>query len=258
MTGLVWKARFKTLSVKNSTANEVHITHCNAFLNGTNERLGENNLWIFDCCNCGNGKDGLWEEANYTKAMDRVEEWMQGDSRWNVVFLYPEGDETVVSFVKMLRDSNELYSFRGSWTFSEETRSTENTLKFEGQWIKSFQSIADIVIVLVCPTHTNPNVNILRTLDAKLPLSCQDCKSNWAHELGDSKQRIPKEIPRLMKAYLPEGWMLVLCGLGVAIPAICAQGFTGSRILTIDNSIDCDQVLSAWVMGHRGARITCP
>ena len=46
--------------------------------------------------------------------------------------------------------------------------------------------------------------------------------------------------------------MLVLCGLGAAIPAICAQGFTGLCILNVDNSTDRDRVLSAWVMGHRG------
>ena len=119
--------------------------------------------------------------------MDRVEEWMQGGPRWNVIFLYPESDETAVAFVKMLRDSKELYAYHGSWTFSKESRSTENTLKFEGQRIKGFQSVADIVVVLVCPTHTNPNVNILRTLDAKLPLSFQDYKSKWIPELGNSK-----------------------------------------------------------------------
>ena len=183
---------------------------------------------------------------------------MQGGPRWNVIFLYPEGDETAVSFVKMLRESKELYAYRGSWTFSEETRSTENTLKFEGQWIKGFQSVADIVVVLVCPTHTNPNVNILRTFEVELPLSFQDYKSKWAPEVGDSKRRTPEEIAKLVKAYLPEDWMLVLCGVGAAIPAICAQGFTGLRILNVDNSNDCDRALSAWVMGHRGARITYP
>ena len=50
--------------------------------------------------------------------------------------------------------------------------------------------------------------------------------------------------------------MLVLCGLGAAILSICAQGFTGSRILNVDNSNDRDQALSVWVMGHRRARIT--
>ena len=34
--------------------------------------------------------------------------------------------------------------------------------------------------------------------------------------------------------------MLVLCGLGVAIPAIRAQGFTGSYVLIVDNSTDRD------------------
>ena len=134
---------------------------------------------------------------------------MQGDPRWNAIFLYRKGDKTAVSFVKMLRDSKELYAFCGSWIFSKETRSTENTLKFEGQRIKGFQSVADIVVVLVCPTHTNPNVNIPRTLDAELPLSFQDCKSKWAPELGDSKQRTPEEIARLVKAYLSKDWMLV-------------------------------------------------
>ena len=147
MIGLVWKTRFKTSGVNNSMTHEVHIMHCNAFFGGTNEYLGESALWIFDCHNCGNGKDGIWEEADYIKAMDRVAEWMQGGPRWNVVFLYPESDETAISFVKMLRDSKELYAFQGSWTFIGETRSTENTLKFERQWIKGFQSVADIVVV---------------------------------------------------------------------------------------------------------------
>ena len=164
--------------------------------------------------------------------------------------LYREGDETAVLFVKMLQDSKELYAYRRSWTFSEETRFMENTLKFERQRIKRFESVADIVVVLVCPTHTNLNVNILRTLDVQLPLSLQDYKSKWASEVGDSKRRTPKEIARLVKAYLLEGWMLVLCGLDAAIPAICAQGFTRSRILIVDNYTDRDRALSAWVMGH--------
>ena len=171
MTGLVWEACFKTLGANNSTADEVHIMHRNAFFDSTNEHLSESALWIFYYRNCRNGKDGIRKEADYMKAMDRVEERMQGGPRWNVVFLYPEDDETTVSFVKMLWDSKELYAFRGSWTFSEETRSIENTLKFEGQRIKGFQSVANIVVVLVCPTHTNSNVNIPRTLNAELPLS---------------------------------------------------------------------------------------
>ena len=101
MTGLLWKACFKTPGVNKSTGDEVHIIHHNAFFDGTSERLGESTLWIFDCRNSENGKDGIWEEADYTKAMDRVEEWMQGGFRWNVVFLYPKGDEIVVLFVKM-------------------------------------------------------------------------------------------------------------------------------------------------------------
>ena len=80
--------------------------------------------------------------------------------------------------------------------------------------------------MLVYPTHTNPNVNIPRMLDVELPLSFQDCKSKWAPELGDFKRRILEDIARLVKANLPEGWMLVLCEVGAAIPAICAQRFT--------------------------------
>ena len=53
-----------------------------------------------------------------------------------------------------------MYTFH---TFFEETRSIENTLKFEGQWVKAFQSVADIVVVLVCLIYTNLEVNILST-----------------------------------------------------------------------------------------------
>ena len=40
-------------------ANEVHIMHRNGFFDGTSERVGESALRIFDCCNCGHGKDGI-------------------------------------------------------------------------------------------------------------------------------------------------------------------------------------------------------
>ena len=118
------------------------------------------------------GKDGIWKEEDYINAMDRVKEWMQGDSRCNVVFL-----ETPSSFVKMLWDLKELYAFHGSWTFSEEIGSIENILKFEGQRIKVFPCVANIVVMLVCPTYTNSDVNIPRTMDAELPLLFQDCTS---------------------------------------------------------------------------------
>ena len=59
VTGLVWEACFKTLGVKKSTVDEVHIMHRNALFDGMSERLGESTMWIFDCRNCGNGKDGI-------------------------------------------------------------------------------------------------------------------------------------------------------------------------------------------------------
>ena len=59
VTGLVWEVRFRTLDANNSTADEVHIMHHNAFFEGTSEHLGESALWIFNCCYCGNGKDGI-------------------------------------------------------------------------------------------------------------------------------------------------------------------------------------------------------
>ena len=59
VTGLVCEAQFKTRGVNNSTAEKVHIIHCNAFFDGISERPSESALSIFDCRNCGNGKDGI-------------------------------------------------------------------------------------------------------------------------------------------------------------------------------------------------------
>ena len=36
--------------------------HRNVFFDGTNERLDESALWIFNCRNCGNSKDGIWRK----------------------------------------------------------------------------------------------------------------------------------------------------------------------------------------------------
>ena len=53
--------------------------------------------------------------------------------------------------------------------------------------MKAFKSVANIVVALVCPTHTNFDVYIPIMLDAELSLSFRDSKSKWHSELEDTK-----------------------------------------------------------------------
>ena len=52
----------------------------------------------------------------------------------------------------------------------------------------------------------------------------------------DKKRRTLEEIVRLINAYLPKEWALVLVNLSTSVQAITKEGFVGSRILTLDGN----------------------
>ena len=134
----------------------------------------------------------------------------------------------------------------------------KNNLDFGGQHVRAFQSVADIVVVIVCPDDVNPELNLSGAPRGEMPLSFSDGQSRWPFEAVDTKRRTPEEITRLVRSYLPSKWTLLLSGLSAVIPAICADGFKGSRIITLNDDNNRENILSKWVKGHQGASITYP
>ena len=58
---------------------------------------------------------------------------------------------------------------------------------------------------------------------------------------------------RLINAYLPKDWALILVGLTTSIPAILEEGFKGTRILTLDDNVERTTILTEWIREHEGA-----
>ena len=58
---------------------------------------------------------------------------------------------------------------------------------------------------------------------------------------------------RLIIAYLPKDWTLILVGLTTSVPAIVEDGFIGTRILTLDDNMERTTILTEWIREHEGA-----
>ena len=52
----------------------------------------------------------------------------------------------------------------------------------------------------------------------------------------DKKRRTPEEIVRLINAYLPKEWTLVLVNVSTSVQAIMEERFMESRILTLNGN----------------------
>ena len=74
----------------------------------------------------------------------------------------------------------------------------------------------------------------------------------------DKKRRTPEEIVRLINAYLPNEWTLVLVNLSTSVEAIMEEGFLGSWILTLDGNKQRSQKLSDWIREHEGVHFQYP
>ena len=74
----------------------------------------------------------------------------------------------------------------------------------------------------------------------------------------DTKRRTLEEIVRLINAYLPKEWALVLINLSTSVQAITQEGFMESRILTLDGNGQRSTKLSDWICEHEGVHFQYP
>ena len=58
---------------------------------------------------------------------------------------------------------------------------------------------------------------------------------------------------RLINAYLPKDWALILMGLTTFVPTILEKGFRGIMILTLDNNVERTLILTEWIREHERA-----
>ena len=145
----------------------------------------------------------------------------------------------------------------GAWRFIPETSRQKHTINFEKQEVFAVQEIGDIIFVMVYPEASNPIEN-MRSGCKTVPRIFSDHTSKYPTMQWDKKRRTPEEIVRLINAYLPNEWALVLVNLSTSVEAITEEGFVGSRILTLDGKKQRSQKLSNWICEHEGVHFQYP
>ena len=169
---------------------------------------------------------------------------MHASPRWNVAFLCPEGDD-MRSLVKELERADHIVHY-GSWRFTEETAMHKECVLFDNQEVLLMEVVGDVILIMVRPPASNSIENIPRG-SGHVPHSFQDHASKYASKSKNNKCRTPEEVSRLINAYLPKDWALVLVELSTSIPTILDEGFIESRIVTLDEDVERTTLLTEWI-----------
>jgi hypothetical protein len=162
-----------------------------------------------------------------------MKKWMEGIHRWNAVFLLPARiffDESMRTRFGLAAECTLL---QGIWIFEAATVAAfGQNLRNGGHVEQCVQVIGGVVIVMEHPTGSRAVENIVRTPGGQLPLALTD---NWNEDrmqwATDTLERSPKELQRMVRAYLPPSWCLVAVGITTSIVDIVYDGFQGSQVI---------------------------
>ena len=140
----------------------------------------------------------------------------------------------------------------GSWGFTPETSVQKDSILFSKHEVLLMEGMGDVIFIMVCPEACNPIKNVARG-GGPLPRLFQDHSSKYKTARGDQNRRTPEEVLRLINAYLPKDWALILVGLTTTVPVVLEEGFKGTRILTLDDNVERTTILTEWIREHEGA-----
>jgi hypothetical protein len=203
--------------------------------------IGQTCLWVFDCRRgTMGGEDVCWIEVEYSNVMQHVKKWMEGIHRWNTVFLLSTGiffDESMRTRFGLVAECTLL---RGVWIFEVATvAASGQDLRNGGQVEQSVQAIGGVTIVMEHPTGFRAVENIVRTPRGQFPLAFTD---SWNEDMmprvADTLERSPTELQRMVRAYLPPSWYLVVIGITTSVVDIVQDGFQGSQVIVVGWSPD--------------------
>ena len=256
LSGYQWETHIQKPLEESAGVRDVHIMHRGGLFRSGPGALGEPALWVVDCrWGSSAAEEKAWDILDYGRAMTQIGKWMKACPRWNVVLLCPEGQDRR-ELVRELKTSDRITK-HGAWGFTPETSKQKQTINFEDQEVFAVQEIGDIIFVMVYPEASNPIEN-MRSGCKTVPRIFSDHTSKYPTMQWDKKRRTPEEIVRLINAYLPNEWALVLVNLSTSVEAITEEGFVGSRILTLDGNKQRSQKLSDWIREHDGVTFQYP
>ena len=256
LSGWLWEIHLQKPIKESVGVRDVHIMHRGGLFMGVPGALGEPALWVVDCrWGSSAAEEKAWDVLDYGRAITKIGKWMKACPRWNVVLLCPEGQDSR-DLVRELKTSDQITE-HGAWGFTPETSRQKQTINFDKQEVFAVQEIGDIIFVMVYPEASNPIEN-MRSGCRTVPRIFSDHTSKYPTMQWDKNRRTPKEIVRLINAYLPNEWALVLVNLSTSVEAITEEGFVGSRILTLDGNKQRSQKLSDWIREHEGVHFQHP
>ena len=251
VSGWLWKTKVQEHVQGYEEVRDVEIMHRGGLFTSGIGELGEPALWVLDCRWGGKeGNEEAWTYKEYETAMEVMGKWMHACPRWNVALLCPKGKD-MRSLVRELKRPERIIR-HGTWGFTLETSMQKDSILFSKQEVLSMEGMGDVILIMVCPEACNPIENVGRG-GGLLPRLFQDHSSKYKTARGDQKRRTLEEVLRLINAYLPEHWTLVLVRLTTTIPALLEEGFRGTRILTLDDNVERTTILTEWIREHEGA-----
>ena len=187
---------------------------------GDSVEIGESCLWVFDCrWGTIGGEDVCWTEVEYGNVIQQVKKWMAGIHRWNAISLLPVGvffDDNMRTRFGLVAECTLLHGF---WIFDAATMATSRQDLKNGEQMEQFvQAIGGVAIVMEHPTRSRAVENIVRTPQGELPVAFTD---SWNEDRmsrsADTLERSPTELQRMVRAYLPPSWCLVVVGITTSI-----------------------------------------
>jgi hypothetical protein len=197
-------------------------------------------LWIVDCRRGGSGDpDAQWRNVDYRKVFQQIRKWMAGIHRWTAILLFPAGKFFDHKLREMFALSTECTWRQGVWIFQPHAvPSYTQDLRYNGQVERTVQAIGGVALVMEHPARSKVAPNVRRGGE-QLPLAFTDVWNEGRMPSAvDRQERSPIELQRLVQAYLPESWGLVALGITTSIPDIVQQGFIGSEVIVLDDSMD--------------------
>jgi hypothetical protein len=209
-----------------------------SFFRGAIVELGEPCTWIFDCRRVAStGIGNAWRPMDYENAMLRLERWMDGIERWNIIFLLPPGEHMKEKVRESIQAQSTLHCFSGMWGFDRQHIKTYKGDYKEGStMVQQWEAPGEVFIVLRYPEGAAQAPSYV-VKDEPLPLLFQDVwRASMKPSENDPLERCPSEVQRLVSRYLPTNWGLVLCGMATAGLPIIQESFTGSQLIVIDDS----------------------
>ena len=171
---------------------------------------------------------GPWEDAKYGQFVDLIWPWMSGIPRWLAIFILPP--DCIFDRVRPLLALPEGTTYtRGTYGFSPQSDSDGDHIMHDSAIVREMQAIGDLIMVFYCQSGANPASNFPTHVLSTIPLVFTKPTSHWLAPPIDPHGREPKTVARMIEAYLPVRWTLVLSGLSGIILTMCSIGHFGRR-----------------------------